>query len=335
MNIESTPAQYGSVFGEACFAITGIEDEQCDVQIIRYDTGKTLGVKRFRGVQSCRVNAAPYMRTELDIRPMNDFFTGLYTSGRTVSCAVACGDTMSEAVLLTAAAVETATGKLLSDIASVRSIGHGDWDELSFIAPFSIVEMNILMYGAQASANVNISEDQLGADIIAAVVCTDDIAEMFSQQTGKQPDELEEFTVEIYADYVPVTSVNYRVEPSANGMRLGWVNRYGCMDYFSFPVVCSRSLSVEKSRILSGEGYRTIGINAEESAVVSSGYRPKDEIRALAAILSSPAVWRSEQGVLDRMDITTGQVECMRYGEPTEIRITLRPAQKTAAQIIR
>ena len=189
------------------------------------------------------------------------------------------------------------------------------------------------MYGAQADASIALTGEQLGQDIITTVLRTDDMAEMFAEQTGKKPEELEGFTVEIYADYVHVATLNYRVDDSAGGMRLGWLNRYGVMDYFTFPVVCSRSLAVEKSRVLSGEGYRISGMNTEESAVISSGYRPTDEIRALAAILSSPAVWQIEKDTLTRMDVTTAAMERMRYGQPTEIKITLRNAQSHVPQI--
>lgn len=335
MNIQSETKPYASVFADACFTISGIDTPQCDVDILRYDTGRKLGTKRFRGIESCTVNVAPYMRPQFDIRPMNDFFTGVHPSGRAVSCAIMCEEIMSEHVILTAASTELSVKKLLSDITSPRTIGRGEWDELSFIAPFALIEMNITMSGALADASVTFSGEQLGEDMITAVVCTDDIAEMFAEQTGKQPEELECFTVEITADYTHVATVHYLVEDSDKGMRLGWVNRYGCMDYFSFPIICSRSLSVEKSRILTEKGTRTIGISQRESSVISSGYRPSDDIRAIAAILASPSVWQTDCGMLSRMEITTATVENMRYGEPMEVKITLNRAQAPVPQIMR
>jgi len=326
MNITATPQQYSSVFKPACFTISDIDTPQCDVQIMN-DANEILGIKRFRGAASCSVNVAPYMRTRIRVEPMPDYFTGLYATARAARCTIKCDTTVSPPVYMTASADTVPTFRLLSNLDSSRRIGRAEWDELSFIAPNAIVDVNILMYGAGESADIGLGGESVGNDMMTLVVCTDDIAEIFAERTGKKAEELEQFTVEIQADYMHVATINYSVDTSQAGMRLGWVNEYGCMDYFSFPVVCSRSVTVRKQKILASGGYAITGQSRDESTVVGSGYRKEDEIRALSAILSSPKVWRTDTDRPQRMDVTTTHVESMLYGRPVEIKITLRESQ--------
>ncbi len=331
MNITESPKQYSSVFKPACFTVSGIDTPQCDVQILN-GQNEVLGTKRFRGVTSCRVNAAPYMRTQIDVDPMGDYFTDVYATERSAECKIKCGGKVSQPVHMTAATDTAPTFRLLSDIAPARTIGRGQWDELSFITPDAIVDVTVQMYGDGLDAEISLSGSTAGKEIMTMVVHADDIAEMFAASTGKEPEELEQFTVEIEADGTHVATINYSMDSPQAGMRLGWVNEYGCMDYFSFPVICSRSVTVQKQKILSADGYTITGLRRDESTVVSSGYRKEKEILALSAILSAPKVWRTDGEKPLRMDVATTQVERMRHNRPAELRITLRESQPQVPQ---
>lgn len=336
MNVISYPDQYGSVYADACFSISGLTGDSTDVEILGGDDARIVGVKRFYKTESCRVNVAPYMRRRFDIRPMNDYFTGLYDSTeRAITCAVRCGTQSSESVYLTASSTGVATGRLLSDMPKSRTISSGQWDELSLLSPDEMVVVTIYMHGAGCDASVELTQQTLGADIATIVVDADDIAEMFVAETGKNKELMESFTIEIDSDYAPLATVFYKMDYSGCGERLAWVNRYGCVDYFTFPIVSSSTLSVEKQRIATPDGYRVVGVDSRRSTVLNSGYKSCGEVDALAAILASPRVWKISRGrIVTLMDVQTAQMQCSRYDRPLTVKLTLREAQPAVPQIM-
>jgi hypothetical protein len=118
---------------------------------------------------------------------------------------------------------------------------------------------------------------------------------------------------------------------SKGGRRLAWVNRYGAIDYHTFPVAGEVRSTGGRTRIYSPGGYRTVATEAYRSETLLS--EPCDAATAewLAEIFSSPAVWTVDGSTCERVEVAGGEVACSP-ARPSVVSVTLSCPVKTVSR---
>lgn len=293
MRFVKVPAEYASAFGELLYTVEGVGGEPFDAEIMDVDSGETLGVKRYSGMDAVELNAALYVRSALAPQPAMSQRTGLWpVAGRGVMAAVRVGEEVSPGRFFTAATCGIAPMQPLSLLPSEREIGFGEADEMGFLLP-----------AGNYSVSVAVAEPN-GDAVMPAIHCIVTKEGMFAlridmeevaqwhEGRGVGLCECNGVVVTLLAGEEAVFTCRYAVKRyAAEVVRLCWLNSLGGFDCFTFPAV-SEGVEGEVKRILSADGPKTVAAGLDRLMEIGSGYLPAGVMRALSEILTSPLVWR-------------------------------------------
>jgi hypothetical protein len=340
MNVTNFPRPYQSVFSEACFTLGGVQDSGgLDIAICSPGIAGPLGVKRFygTGAASVSVNAAPYVRRLFSPGPMCGLMPGLHKAdGRVVSCYIEAPGYSSAAVPLTFGVEDCPQDVILSAAPETVKIRPGERDEISVITSGGVIKPVVVF----SHSGIEYTDDSCppanSEGMMTVVVDAIAVREAFELSTGAPASEMTGFSVEL-----PVGSGTsggtvllrrYLIDrTSMGGRRLAWINRYGAIDYHTFPTVTETGLSGGRTRIFTPAGYRTVATAAETSETLVS--EPCDGTMAawLAEIFSSPAVWQIDGTGFERVEISNGgAVFSPLY--PRTVSVTVSPGTKVVSR---
>jgi hypothetical protein len=334
MIISSYPVAYQSAFRAASFVLAEVDAlEGLDVEILPATDDEPLGVKRIWGEGEFAVNVAPYVRSLLSPGPLCDRSLGLISEqGRYVGCRVSAVGVTSQVVYLTAGTTDAPTDTILSAAPAYVTIHRGEKDEISVIVESGSLKPSISFVWEGTQYTDNSFLVTIGSGMRNFVVDEDAIAHRFANLTGVAKENMQQFTVTLKISVGGSNtdlSRHYTVDKTPHGgVRLAWVNRYGAIDYYTFPFIESRTLSGTKGRILSTEGWQTVTSEAQEWTTLTSEYEQADTLEWLAELLSSPKVWRVEGNVATQMDVANGEVS-WNFTAPGNITIKVRPSITT------
>ena len=115
-----------------------------------------------------------------------------------------------------------------------------------------------------------------------------------------------------------------------NGVRIAWINRYGCVDFWNFDFCRERKLTVEAKKIYTGNaGYKTLGATAETTYTVETRELTQEILAALSQILYSPAVWIvGTDGTREEIDIITDECRIFSDTELSTLQLEYRPKMR-------
>ena len=115
-----------------------------------------------------------------------------------------------------------------------------------------------------------------------------------------------------------------------NGVRIAWINRYGCVDFWNFDFCRERNLAVETKKIYTGNaGYQTLGATAETTYTVETRELTQDILAALSQILYSPAVWIvGADGTTKEIDIISDECRIFSDTELSTLQLEYRPKMR-------
>ena len=115
-----------------------------------------------------------------------------------------------------------------------------------------------------------------------------------------------------------------------NGVRIAWINRYGCVDFWNFDFCRERKLAVETKKIYTGKaGYQTLGAVAETTYTVETRELTQEILAALSQILYSPAVWIiGADGSRKEIDIITDECRIFSDTELSTLQLEYRPKMR-------
>ena len=114
-----------------------------------------------------------------------------------------------------------------------------------------------------------------------------------------------------------------------NGVRIAWINRYGCVDFWNFDFCRERKLAVEAKKIYTGKGYKTLGAVAETTYTVETRELTQEILAALSQILYSPAVWIvGADGTTKEIDIITDECRIFSDTELSTLQLEYRPKMR-------
>ncbi|MDR2912059.1 MAG: hypothetical protein LBV38_01975 [Alistipes sp.] len=349
MTITTSPPNYASAFCPACFALAGIPSGGVDIEILSPSRPEPLGVKRLyampiepynsllfndiiidESLSTASLNIAPYARRLLTPTPLCGLGAGLHIgAGRTATCYISApAGFRSESVMLCAGTEDAPPNTLLSAAPPTVRIALGEFDELPVTSQDTVSAVVDFSHGGTTYTDLSIGRRN-APGILSAVVDTDAISRSFSALTGVPPEELTEFTVRLQLSESGFTDRTlqrrYIVDHNTQtGRRLAWVNRFGAVDYHTFPTADELRSGGSHATIETSSGPRTVSTASRQSARLLSG--PCDVLTAewLSEIFSSPAVWTVDGSQFEQVEVAPGETT-ISPTKPTTIAITLFP----------
>lgn len=324
------PARYGSAFRPACFTLAGVQAPQgVDIEIRSVAGNALLGVKRIYSAEGASVNVSPYVRRLLDPVPMCDRAAGIHLgTARAASCYLSAPGFVSNAVMLCGGTEDAGANVLLSAAPPVVRIAPGEKDEMGIISEGRVSQVITFRRGNTAYTEQTGQRNADGS--LTAVVDVDDVCRIYASRTGAGADELSEFTVRLRLEQAGfegrVVERKYVIDRSVRtGRRLAWINRYGAVDYHTFPVAEEFRSEGSRIRVETISGYRTVATAARQSLKLLS--EPCDAASAewLSEVFSSPAVWMAGGAGLEKVEVAAGEVVCSPL-QPTIVSVVISPS---------
>jgi hypothetical protein len=331
MIISSYPAAYQSAFRPALFKLLAVDaPEGLDVEVLPATGSEALGVKRIYGGGEFVVNVAPYICPQLSPEPLYGEQMGLVLNQSCYAgCRVRVSGITTPVVFLTGGTHDAPIGAIMSAAPAKLIIRPGEKDEISVISDGGVVKPSVKFTHNGNEYTDDIFLSNYGAGVHTFVVDEAVVAQKFVSQTGLDTDRMREFTVELRltmsgGGYLYLRR-HYVVDRTPyGGKRLAWINRYGVVDYYTFPIIDSRTLSGGRGCILSSTGWSAVETEAEEWTLLTSDYEQADTLEWLAELLSSPRVWTIEGDEAIEVDVADGEVS-FDPSLPENITVKVRP----------
>jgi hypothetical protein len=341
MRFTVIPDHFAPVFGPVVYEAEANAGERVtDVEVYNAATGELSGVKRFAGTGNAKANVAGYVRRMLEPRPLMPAvpqagqrppaggFRFSQEGGRQAAVTVRAGDAAAPVRIFTCALGRSNEFDILSKMPQERMLAEGEWDEISIAVPDTSLSAVMTVTGGGADFTLRTGESASSRGVATLTVDAEDIAAA-AEANNRRFADCRRAEVKIYAHDEHIGSVGYDLYVRGPGQRrICWLNSLGGIDYHTFHAVAQESLSVEKQRIFSNDGYRAVASAAERSSEMVSGYCGSPLADALAETVSSPRVWMAERGADGEcaarpLDVVTDNVT-FRDGELFCLRLTVR-----------
>lgn len=131
-------------------------------------------------------------------------------------------------------------------------------------------------------------------------------------------------------DAGPCGTVAYSLLPAPEGARrLAWRTAEGSVEHYTFPIVRTRRVRVDRERVRGPEGIRSAAVRVERCTTVESAYESPAMLGALAGLLAAPQVWAAEPEGYRPVDIVTGEAVVHRHGTLSSFEATFRSTAET------
>lgn len=131
-------------------------------------------------------------------------------------------------------------------------------------------------------------------------------------------------------DAGPCGTVSYALLPAPEGaQRLAWRTAEGSVEHYTFPIVRTRRVRVDRERVRGPEGIRSAAVRAERRTTVESAYEASAMLGALAGLLAAPQAWAAEPEGYRPVDIVTEEAVVHRHGTLSSFEATFRSTAET------
>lgn len=304
--ITEVPAAGGGVGRGVVYRVSGCAaDEATEVEVSgRTDTdeGSVLGVKVLYGETEYRVDVAGYVRGLFAAEPRYRAQTGwAECTGYAVWVRIRVGEAVSEWCPLLAGTRDAGAGGLLSGGPRVRRLAPGEWDECVWRKGAERVAARLRLRGKGVDDCVLEAGSRTdGGAAVLLAVNRDDVAAR-AAAAGRKMEEFAWLDVEMAegaeteegagADGMAVVR-RYRLERRRpEGVRLGWVNEFGGMDYYTFAGCVREELRIGKERAATAAGVRVTSSRAVRSMTLVSRCQTPEGMRWLASLAGARRVW--------------------------------------------
>lgn len=333
MRIPMFPVPYQSMFRPCLFYLEDMRAASgVDMKIYCSQSLTPLGTKRLYSATTATVNVAPYARRLWKPTPLVAMGPGMHIdAGRHVTCWIEGGGLTSRSVVLCGGAQDDERNWLLSASPDTVSIAPGEADEMSVLSGDWVSTIVTFRRG-----NLTYTDTSLGqrnADgMVTALIDANNMARRFSSLTGAMTVDLDEFTVRMKIEQSGYESrlverhyvIDRTVRPSR---RLAWINRFGAVDYHTFPLAAGFRSQGARSRVETSAGRRTAYTTARQSIRLQSEPCGEADAEWLSEIFSSPAVWMVEGKEFSEVEVEAGEVVCSPF-QPTVVEVVISPVSQ-------
>lgn len=266
---------------------------ECFARITRAVIGTEVdiyGYKKVIPAETCDINLTPYLDEECDYAlpdiPDGETMNG-WTGANIPGITVNGTQHIAQFTYMPYAIDGTITMRILSDIKKQR-IGFGQWAQIYVGIPASESANKYFYEGGFNHGTYISNTDSVEIGIMAGRVKTNEIgfyaspSEAFPGGIGGQ---------------------EYDVKPiGANSRRLAWINRYGCIDFWTFDFVREQTIAVSSESIYTSDGYEKLNINADKHTLIETRELDRATLDALSYITRSPHVWLLDDDGTGAMD---------------------------------
>lgn len=115
--------------------------------------------------------------------------------------------------------------------------------------------------------------------------------------------------------------------PLSEGVRLAWRTTLGSLEHYTFPVVHTSSLTADREKQFSREGYRR---PVQRLRKLVSAYESRPVLEALAELLSAPQVWVVTPEGYRPAEVISDHAVTHRYGVLSHMEIEIRDTAQHA-----
>ncbi len=314
----------------------------CDPELVTevriMKDGELLGIKRFAGEEAYDINAACYLRDTVGPAPLISDIGGFHDhTPRLPHFSVVASQyrgeddgPAEEAAWVDSGPVYYTAGwdadcppdTGLTSIEDHYEMTTGETMEFSFISGPRTFSGSVVLTAPDYSYLVSFINSSAAE---RAMYTFNLVPAKIEDIVGEAIDETMEMAVKVtysYSEVVLEKTVKVR-DRHTGQVRLCWLNRYGALDYYTFSAVRTEGLTVDKSRVLSGESYRVADFETGRTMTVQTPYRTPAYIARIATVIASPRVWRIEDNRATEVDILTDRVELGHDG-PQRLVLTFR-----------
>lgn len=320
MIYSADPTLYGSVFRPVCFELTEVDaPEGLDVRILDMSF-RELGAKRFYAQGGLTIDVGPYMRALLAPEPIVSKGHGCHkVPERVAEALLAIGDVTSGCMSM-GGTDDTPVGAIGSAAPVRVSIRPGERDEIPLIPREGTTAPKITFtHGGVLHTDLSLGGAPYVTSPLAVVVDVDTVLAAWRRLTGAAYDALAEFTVEVCSEEARIYTLDHY---GSGGVRLAWLNRFGGVDYHTFPTVRQTLFEGSRTRVATINGFRTLATAAAQSTRLVSAPCSEGESMWLSEIFSSPVVWRIAGTAFERVEVSAGRVETSPL-KPTVVELTI------------
>lgn len=293
MQLLRTPEPFSPAFGEILYAVSLTENEIGEeISIFNSAVTEKIGIKKATEAPAFTLNVSDYVRSQIRIEPFVRQECGIIEANeRTFYSCIAWQDWASVNPH-TAGIVSSGMNEPLCEPV-VRRISEDEQDEICWVADKGPVSARVLFpLPDEDSIEIYLGRKEIDDPKILALIINGENLSSLLQQRGYIWNDFSLFTVEIYASHQLMSRIEYRIRPYNNdNVRLGWWNRQGAIDMYSFEAVKEINYKAEKEQVVtngvtlqySGSGYK------EMSVVTGCSTRQHDQW--IAQIIGAPQVW--------------------------------------------
>ena len=324
----SLPDNYSSAYTGAIYTIDDTTTTQPQiVEVLDSQRGETLGFRRVQYLNNNKINIARYLARALNPKPILGSGWSV-PEGRTVEAQLLADDSSTEKRIFMASLSNLTEDRLLSSLTH-RTVSPSDLDEISLFASAGQLTITVA-FGADSPTQQIVALRKHSGGLISYVLDVENILRF-----AGNPDEVRQFWIYISLDGKTIGQLRYSIVPATSqSVRLGWLNSYGAIDYHTFRSL-GRLLRSEKERVMTGQSVlrvSTIRSSYVWEEVLSSGYLPAATAVALSGLLSSPRVWRVEDGEAYLVDVTEEMVAVSDEEQLSALRFSVREAEPHQTQ---
>ncbi len=324
----SLPDDYSSAYTGATFLIESSSTTQPRiVEVIDSQLNETLGFRRVQYLNNNKINIARYLARALDPQPI--LSRGWQVpEGRTVEAQLLAEGVATDSRIFTASLTNLTEDRVLSSL-NHRTVTSGDVDEIALFAGAGQLTLSVA-FGADRPNRQIVAMRNHSGGLISYVFEVEAVLGL-----ANRPDEVRQFWLYVMLAGKTIARLRYSLIPAtAQSVRLGWLNPYGAIDYHTFRSL-GRLLRTEKERVVTGHTMQKVSTTRSSYVwedVLSSGYLPAATAVALSGVLSSPRVWRIDEGGVQSVDVTEEIGAVSDEGQLSVLRFSVREAEPRQTQ---
>lgn len=348
MKIASNPEQYTGAYGEVIFTVTEINPGHI-TEVRIFDTSNTLlAKKRFNKTTKQNVSTGRYATHKLSVKPVSpqnnsgfystpDRMFELYIRALAIATDKETGtetiiqDIKSETIKLTAGAIRSQAGQMMSGNNSAVPIYPGECDEIPIIAGTEKIsaKVNISRCGKEPKTvtfgNTTVQNGRTGIFLLNP-------PHLYSYAGVEDPEEVCGLELEISTSNRMIAQRRYIVQPDGtNTVRCAWLNKYGGIDSYTFKAVQNEILNADKKKVYGMKGYTTASSQAETIFNAVSEALTRETYDWLSNIICSPNVWMMKGEEFVPIDIISEKAEYTPH-KISRIGISFREAERQEYQ---
>ena len=313
LHFSTLPAPFAPIGRPLLYTIDGLAQPRLELRVLALD-GRLLATKLLTNASSATVDVAPIVRRAVRFTPSLAKSGFVASADRTITVQVEahCGEEtlLSEERTFLAALDPVTLPAICSTLPLTRLIAPSECDEVTIVAA--------------DPCRVTVTADSAGRTTSEEFLSPSGGVQCFRLAVGEYP-EAEEITLTVEG----IGEVRYMVLPAVEGsVRLAWRTAQGSIEHYTFPLVDSSRLLVDKRRAYTSEGYSLASVGVEERWRLHSAYETADRLQALAELLYADEVWRVTSEGYEPIDVLSEEAELKHQGLLHKLSVPIRSTLK-------